>query len=178
VLPLSSLYAPSEAAITSPSSPVWPGTLGDDEDWPYGVVSTHCKPRFELQHANHREWIGSHIWLTILLTLQSCGDALIFGLVMAADAAGATRPRDGLSRNLMRPAPWRRRLLVGTISRRVTCSSGARRRANPSDSGRPRQCQSHTACQFQTHNFAATRRVVIKYYGFLAALRAASKRRM
>jgi len=30
-----------------------------------GVVSTPCKARPELQHANHQERMGSHIWLTI-----------------------------------------------------------------------------------------------------------------
>jgi hypothetical protein len=30
-----------------------------------GVVSTPCKARPELQHANHHERMSSHIWLTI-----------------------------------------------------------------------------------------------------------------
>jgi hypothetical protein len=74
-----------------------------------GVVSTYCAARAELQHANHQERMGSRIWLTTLLTLQRYGDELIFGSALAVDAAGATMPRDGSSRNLMRPAPWRRR---------------------------------------------------------------------
>jgi len=93
-----------------------------------GSLPPPCRVRADGQDTSRHIQFGSHIWLSIYLTLRNRGAEWISRSVRDVDAGGATRSRGGSWRSRMRRARSCRRWHAGTAPRPNIFSGGARQR--------------------------------------------------